>query len=136
MMILKASGLSGTLLDIALALAIGHTPDKIRVNERVVGYGTFNGVWIGDLLGIPSKVNHANWHKCGPYIERERIHLCPIINEDEPAWEAWIDGIPRKETSGIGRTALEAAARCFIIHKISDDIDIPDPLIVAAIKEK
>lgn len=70
---------------------------------------------ISDMTG--KLFNPSNdWAQAGPIIERERL----AIWEDNGRWEA-----EAADSWGKGPTPLIAAMRCYVAHKLGDDVDVP-----------
>jgi hypothetical protein len=77
---------------------------------------------------IPVYAPSTDWSRGGPIIDRERIHLCPIIYNDEPAWDCWIDDINPQRVHFYGPTPLIAAMRCYVASKLGDQVEVPAEL--------
>ena len=73
----------------------------------------------------------TDWGVGGPLIEREKLEL--RCNDD--GWQAFCFGFPvSKAHSGrrawaAGSTPLLAAMRCFVVFRLSDEVDIPEELL-------
>lgn len=71
----------------------------------------------------------TNWSQGGPIIERERLHLCPVLINDKKAYQSWPDHGISDEVVGEGETPLIAAMRCYVASHLGDVVDIPDELV-------
>lgn len=65
----------------------------------------------------------TNWAQGGPIIEREM--LC--VNPDLP--KGWMASTNNAESMQFGPTPLVAAMRCYVAHKMGDEIEVPDELL-------
>jgi hypothetical protein len=117
----KTSELSGSLLDMAVAMAEGY-PARI---ERGACYATITqmdaicGNWTPFL---PS----TDWAQGGPIIERHRITINCFNRDREHTsctyWEAYsLEAGPIQAV-----WPLLAAMRCYVISKIGEDIKLPN----------
>ena len=72
----------------------------------------------------------TDWAQGGPIIERERICLEFLPNEDDPESQLWIATHVRGSsvTEQHGHTALTAAMRCYLMAEIGEYIPIPDEI--------
>jgi hypothetical protein len=64
----------------------------------------------------------SNWSQGGPIIERERICLRDI-GEDDYMWEA---DDQRGGRPYLAETPLVAAMRCYVASKLGDEVEVPD----------
>lgn len=79
----------------------------------------------------------TNWAHGGPIIEREGItvrEISPIMGKTEVIARRWLAEMFRapekvRKALGHGPTPLIAAMRCYVAHKLGDEVDIPDELI-------
>jgi hypothetical protein len=68
----------------------------------------------------------TDWSQMGPIIEREKIGLSQFTRESgELVWVASAFSIKRW---GYGLTPLIAAARCYVISKLGDEVEVPNAL--------
>jgi len=72
--------------------------------------------------GRPEYNPSSDWHQGGPIIEKEEIELIPP-NLDIGLWEART-GL----SHSYGSTPLIAAMRCYVAHKLGDEIELPSIL--------
>jgi hypothetical protein len=120
----KTRELTGAALDWAVAVCEGATEEW-----RDDGPFFWRGVPCIRVGGHDVEYSPAtDWAQGGPIIERERIHVCPIVYNDLPATECWVDAYHPKG-SFYGPTALIAAMRCYVASKMGEEIDIPRSLI-------
>jgi len=127
-------------LDWAVALAYGHAPiiqplyaggrvcaHKVHIGERDTEFGGFIGY-------EPS----SDGNRAQPIIEMVGINLRPCYTDGVrhrgfDAWLADVDFFNGEPASGkyseYGRTALEAAMRCYVASKMGDTVDIPVELL-------
>jgi hypothetical protein len=129
--------LAGPALEWAVAkcerLPIVHDPMGFK-NGSEAGY------WIWDKApkGLQVKIGRGytpstNPAQGWPIIDRERPHLCPILLNGAPAYEAWTDGT--RDNRYYGETALIAAMRCYVASKLGEVVDVPAELVLVAVGE-
>jgi hypothetical protein len=68
-----------------------------------------------------------------PILERERIHLIPLVNpEHGQPWEA-CTVVPDDRTKpwfhAIGPTMLIAGLRCFLVSRLGEEAEVPEELL-------
>ena len=115
---MKTSELIGAALDWAVA--------KCEGNEIAIRKG---------FLWIPTECYSTDWAQGGPIIEREEIELKVLANcintDDHPtfkpgdAWEANLWPSDGDLIEHCGPTPLVAAMRCYVQHKLGDEVEIP-----------
>ena len=129
----KTSELTGDLLDAAVAMAEGRLVledepgwakgDYLALRDEYGGQHVVR--WYsgsGELGGWEPLCNQGSpstrWEDGGPIIDRERISLHATHIED---WRAWIDpdGVKAR-----GDTALIAACRAFVAHKLGKEVEL------------
>jgi hypothetical protein len=98
----KVAELEGALLDAAVWLAMGVTPEKVAEHGGAPQYST-------------------KWERGGPIIERERIEL-HTGSADHPYWEA-ICGA--QDVQAGGPTPLIAAMRAYVASKFGETVELP-----------
>jgi hypothetical protein len=70
----------------------------------------------------------TDWAQGGYIIEREKMHLCPVIVDDKDVWHAWSDyGI--SDWRAEGPTPLVAAMRAYVASKLGDEVEVLDELM-------
>lgn len=105
---MKVSELTGLLLDIWVAKAAGHQPNK---------YG--NLLDVRESGGAPLEFRPStDWSHGGPIIERERISIDFDTPESGPIWLAFTE----IGHEGDGNTPLAAAMRAFVHMKFGDEV--------------
>lgn len=140
----KTSELSGALLDAAVAKAEGRLVledepgwpkgDYLALRKEFGGQHVVR--WYsgsGELGGWEPLSNQGSpstrWEDCGHLIERERIKLEPVdaggmfigVRQDR---DGWLAKCPEAFTMERGDTALIAACRAFVAHKLGDEVDL------------
>ncbi|WP_321935355.1 phage protein NinX family protein [Paraburkholderia sp. J8-2] len=127
----EARDLAGVTLEWAVAKC-----EDLPVARDPMGFksGSEAGYWIWDKApkGIQTKIGRGytpstNPAQGWPIIDRERPHLCPILLNGAPAYEAWLDG--KRESRYYGETALIAAMRCYVASKLGENVDVPADLV-------
>lgn len=126
MVSMRAKELFGTALDWAVAKAEGYIDDPeswlYGASLKEVEASTFRP--------------RENWSVGGPLIEREKIQLTPL-NQDNPkyGWAAaykdrgeWGDDLYSVHRQR-GITPLVAAMRCFVAAKLGDTVQVPQGLL-------
>lgn len=114
---MKVAELSGAQLDWAVARAEG-------LDVRLLNGGTEMVLRDGDWW-YPSE----SWAQGGPIIEQEGISLYLDTNN---LWQANIfdDNPAVFFGSGVeGSTPLIAAMRCYVAHKLGEEIEVPEELM-------
>lgn len=69
----------------------------------------------------------TQWAQLGPLRDKYRVHICPIIYNDQQWDEAWVDA-PVKAASVYGPTAPIAVCRAIALHKHGPRVSIPNSL--------
>lgn len=115
----RVSELEGAQLDWAVAIASGFT--RARMSD------VYLGEWImpnGKQVFLPWFNPSTDWRRGGPIIERERITIDPI---EENQWAAHIVSVSVKGgwLRIIGPTPLIAAMRAFVASKLGDEVEVP-----------
>lgn len=127
-MIVLTKDLTGVALDWAVARAEGLTvrPDVWHADGVAVGEGD------GDLVLFAPSIDPADGY---PIIEREGIETAPTYAEDELTKTGWMavlfsdERCEREPVLATGPTALVAAMRCHVAHKLGPSIDTPEELL-------
>ena len=70
----------------------------------------------------------VDWSQGGPIIERERISVEAVEDEETENWRAYLDW-RTDEALQDGPTPLIAAMRCYVASKLGDEVDVPDELM-------
>ena len=107
---LKTSDLTGAALDWAVTYA-EHGEAAHYVFKHNPGFHHYS----------------TDWSQGGPIIERERIHVCPIVLDSRDAWQSWVDGARHNLLDG--PTPLIAAMRCYVASKLGDEVEVPEELV-------
>ena len=120
---IKVSVATNTQLDWLVAKCEGYTAARVTfpsgmTSDRIVvaDYGR-----AFDMLTGKHCAYATDWSQMGPIIEREKI----AIDWDHDIWNAakyglhWYIG---------GPTMLIAAARCFIVSKLGEIVEVPEEL--------
>ena len=76
----------------------------------------------------------TNWSQMGPIIEREGVHLFQPVDSHFKPLSQWVAALPYNSTSTLkrcsyGPTPLIAAARCYVVSKLGDTVEVPEELI-------
>lgn len=111
---MKVSELTGAELDYWVAKAEGHSPEPVKMSDRIVYALARHGFLV---LQAPSY--STDWAKGGPIIERERIQL------SAPPSGEWI-GITYSKgrlISPEADTLLVAAMRAYVVSKFGEEVD-------------
>ena len=122
---MKVTELQGPALDWAVAKCEGIELMGGRYNRLLVEGHMSRGQ---EMMAPYTPSN--NWAQGGPIIEREGINLDNISYAKNPNWSAWTPAPDREsgEAQAYGSTPLIAAMRCYIAHKLGDEIEIPKEL--------
>ena len=122
---MKTSELTGAALDWAVAKCEGATDFwfdtvathwvKLDGKDRALRYG-----WAQSYL--PS----TDWAQGGPIIERE---IAKIERFSDALWEATAFTKNAQDFVQSGPTPLIAAMRCYVTHKLGNEVDVPVKLI-------
>jgi hypothetical protein len=116
MMKVKTSDLAGAALDWAVEYIEGgckHEPHANYWLER----------WVDPERRYLCESASTDWAQCGPVIEREKITLS-YVGEDQNESRADMRGGPMC----YGPTQLIAAMRCYVASKLGDEIELPEEL--------
>ncbi len=117
---IKTKDLIGAALEWAVATALGRGPKYSHG-----GFGTvFKGWWLtkgGEYREMP--FYSTDWKHGGAIIEQEGIQL----HVDELRTK-WLGSCWKYSGCQYGPTPLVAAMRCFVAHKLGDEIEIPEEL--------
>ena len=76
----------------------------------------------------------TDWSQMGPIIEREGVHLFQPVDSHFKPLSQWVAALPYNSTSTLkrcsyGPTPLIAAARCYVVSKLGDTVEVPEELI-------
>lgn len=135
---IKVSEATNTQLDWLVAKCEGLNPNTDYYAPK--RFGLFSGWREADGFGYAIKNYTADWSQMGPIIEREGINISVHYQDDalsndmvQIGWNGnlWNSSVPG--TSGFlqwayGPTPLIAAARCFVVSKLGDTVEVPDEL--------
>lgn len=117
---MKTSELTGAALDWAVAKCEGVSPKGFAQF-----YGYVEGADEDCPVGAPMYTYATIWDQMGPIIEREHIAL------DYAFDDGWLAVITREVPGGIeqlggfGTTPLVAAARCYVMSKLGEEVEVP-----------
>lgn len=128
--------LTGAALDWAVASALGWTnfwiARRLNAPDAPMIVWTFDVEVYDNVAWQPT----LNWAQGGPIIEREKIQLTPL-NQDNPkyGWAAaykdrgeWGDDLFSVYRQR-GITPLIAAMRCYVASKLGDEVGVPEELL-------
>jgi hypothetical protein len=125
---MKVSELTGVQLDWAVAVAEGGTGlwydtcatwwIKIDGADRALSKG-----WSASQRFCPS----TEWACGGPIIHRERISL--LAQAGRHSAGLWYASRHASDPSTVGPDPLIAAMRCYVAHKLGDDVEVPKGLL-------
>lgn len=119
---MRTSELTGAALDWAVAKCEGFRTEN---DYQYTDDKKFNGWWqCGPFHWQPLCNYSTDWAQGGPIIEREQIHIYPMLLG---AWGAKPVVIGEKLTCGT--TPLIAAMRCYVASKLGDVVEIPEELL-------
>ena len=128
---IKTSELTGAALNWAVAKCV-HESLRHRYGSPCFNPKTKRVYETEGLQQIG--VNFApstDWSQGGPIIEKERLHLLPLVNtlHADRQWEC-SSLVPDVGDSvwALGHTPLIAAMRCYVASKLGDTVDIPQEL--------
>jgi len=113
---MKTMELTGAALDWAVAKAemeLSEDGGQVHLTEQGVR-------WYEDTLDI-SYSPSTDWAQGGPLIERERI---AVWGDNDIHWEAECGWSWAK-----GGTPLVAAMRCYVVHKLGKEVEVPEELL-------
>ena len=141
---IKTAELSGIALDWAVAHVIAKEERQLSA-LRIVTSGIRPIIRLlkdgGNPLGEGRATDFStDWAQGGPIIEREGIELlCNVTAEEAKKfiegshadWRAAKRPINRNARS-FGTTPLVAAMRCFVAHKLGEEVEVPDELVAQA----
>jgi hypothetical protein len=122
----KTAKLEGPALDWAVCLALGRTDMRIDPDD-------------GEMMAQDDFGYSTHWNQGGPIIEQEQLSVYPFfIDGTFGGWSscdphhlkydengAFIEG---SDFAQDGPTLLVAAMRCFVAHKLGEEVDIPAEL--------
>ena len=125
---MKTSELTGAALDYAVAKCEGGTDfyfDSvatywIKINDKNMALSTG---WADSMNYAPSR----DWRAGGPIIEKEKIHVCPIVLDSFAAFQCWVE--KHNSSKFDGETPLIAAMRAYVASKLGDEVDVPSELL-------
>jgi len=113
---MKTSELTKAALDWAVCEATGlfaAYPSVKKNFARIHKKGTAKYIY-------PS----TDWSQGGPIIEREKIALVYVTEDDIEDWE----GAHPNGHTDFGPTPLIAAMRCYVASKLGEEVDVPEEL--------
>ena len=111
---IKVSEATNTQLDWLVAKCEGRDSAQIKVGGPV---HLFRTVGYDPLPWQPT----TDWSQMGPIIDRERIS---VVEGMDGEWQAGM----RPWKFRYGPTPLIAAARCYVVTKLGDTVEVPDEL--------
>lgn len=119
-MLIKVSEAENEILDWMVELANGThwSPNGYFVFERPTGTEYFDK--------RPEWNYSTDWSKAGPIIEREMIATSRGGSYSENFWCA---SRGFSDDRIYGPTPLVAAMRCYAVHKLGSEIDVPDEVL-------
>lgn len=71
---------------------------------------------------------HIDWAQGGPIIEREGIAAAPWCSGQKSWKAAW--NSPNSSYQTCGPTEPVAKMRCLVLHKLGDEVDVPEGFVV------
>jgi hypothetical protein len=108
-------------------------------HDALLAGNVMEGWWISGFYPDPNKWIQVtdcedrfqyttSWRLTGPLIERESICLQKDVHGQQ--WHACIQGIAcgHDQYWRRGRTAIEAALRCYVGSKFGNEVELPDAL--------
>jgi hypothetical protein len=117
---LKTTELTGAALDWAVATCEGAIYHGPSVRPAFWSWPTLPVTYSKSADGYS-----ADWSKCGPIIEREKIAVVPCGDH----WNAAADDQTLEVFPYEGPTALIAAMRCLVTLKLGSEVDVPEELL-------
>lgn len=122
------SELEGPLLDLAVANAAGLKAFIHLVDNAISPFYeccVLNGSGRLQYQFQPSR----SWSQGGPIIELERIHLIAPTGASREFWatiDPYLESIvaPPTGANAYGKSPLEAAMRCYVIHKLGSEVTL------------
>lgn len=115
----KVSELDEDALDWAIAISLGYRPI----------YPGFPAAMLRDPNGKLAHVTELAEIFSGKWaldvIDRDRMHICPVVLDGRPTIQAWLDGADRHAEGCYGPNTLIALKRCFVTSRMGDVIDVP-----------
>jgi hypothetical protein len=105
--------LTKDLTGAALAYVVGTVAHSHADHEQLLR-DTRRGIW----------APHELWEQGGPIIEQEQIDL---MSTNRATGKAWIASTHMPWWRG--PTPLIAAMRCYVAHKLGDEVDVPEELL-------
>ena len=124
---IKASELKGAALNWAVAKANNNLYPKgdVRLLDRNVFIITAGDYENPDLW--QRYVPTIDWAQGGPIIESNEIELKSI---EEGVWQASNLFDDMEWYHFVGYSPLEAAMRCLVAHRLGEEVEIPDELLL------
>jgi hypothetical protein len=122
---MKTSELTGLSLNIAVAVALGHTVEK-RWSKHPDGTRK-TPYWMEKYASFDRQLqNYVDSSAGDDVIDCYRIGTEWVWSIEEPCWQAFIaqHSVARFRTED-GTTRREAAMRCFVAFKLGNNVEIP-----------
>lgn len=139
---IKVSELDGPMLDYAVAIAKGFRSQDLKLprykGDALFRYGRDeDGNLDGTYITGPDLIFSRKYEAGGPIIDSEGIDLyCNVPTNPkhkDPAWRgSWRAKYHRAGVGSemyYGPTMLIAAMRCYVGHKLGNEVEIPDALV-------
>ena len=121
-MLLKSYELTGEALDWAVQSAVFHHMGHSNIKP-----------WLLESheKGVVRTSYTDSWAHCGPLLEELKISVMHVEDDDPMPIEdgPWTAAVPGADWGYTGPTALIAICRCYVQHKLGDDVEIPDELL-------
>ena len=90
------------------------------------------GLWKLPILEACTSSQYSpstNWAQGGPIIERERIDLIPLYDDNEFDVDTWAACATDDDIVIYGTTPLIAAMRCYVASKLGSTVEVPAELL-------
>lgn len=116
------------VLDFAVAISLGLEA-KVNTVDDVV-YVSVKNVNFSNWIPLPKY--SSDWSLAGLIIESEKIAIDYRYNEEEKC----IATVDSWDFYSSGDTPLIAAMRCFVTHRLGQEIPVPDELIQKDISDE
>lgn len=88
------------------------------------------GSWVSGIYSDPNKwvrldeVDLCQYLPDLEFVERNRIHICPVSYDGRDATQAWVAG-SKDATLQYGFTCVHAVMRSFVVSRLGDTVDLP-----------
>lgn len=117
-MLLKSYELTSPALDWAVGIAANV--DGLLFKNKVLYEGN----------GRKSYYPSDDWYLVGPLLDELKMSVMHVEDDDPLPIEdgPWTAAVPGADWGYTGPTALIAICRCYVQHKLGDDVEIPDEL--------